>query len=234
MSCISVIVPVYKIELFLERCVDSILAQTYTDFKLILVDDGSPDLCPAICDAYVASDRRVTVIHQENGGLSQARNAGIEFALADPDCGWITFVDGDDWVHAEYLARLYHAAVKHGAGISSCKFLYAKWESDIQISEPAESAAEAPEAFYCSERMNAVVAWGKLYAKELFDEIRFPQGKLHEDEFVTYRLLFQCETIAAVQTPLYFLFSASGRDYCKLEACSFRRGLCARRSMRLF
>ena len=113
MPQISVIVPVYKVEPYLRRCVDSILAQTFTDFELILVDDGSPDNSGAICDEYAQKDARVHVIHQENGGLSAARNAGIDWVFAHSDSQWLTFVDSDDWVHPEYLERLYHAVLEH-------------------------------------------------------------------------------------------------------------------------
>ena len=105
---ISVIVPVYKVEKYLSRCIDSILAQTYTDFELILVDDGSPDNCGKICDGYAEKDNRV-VIHQGNGGISAARNAGIDWAFENSDSEWIAFIDSDDWVHPLYLECLYNA-----------------------------------------------------------------------------------------------------------------------------
>ena len=109
MSCmplVSVIVPVYKVEAYLHRCVDSILNQSYSDLELILVDDGSPDRCGEICDAYAAQDNRVHVIHQENGGLSAARNAGMDWMMAHSDAQWLTFVDSDDWIHRDYLKTL--------------------------------------------------------------------------------------------------------------------------------
>ena len=116
MPTISVIVPVYKVEPYLNRCVDSILRQTYQDFELILVDDGSPDRCGEICDEYARQDSRVHVIHKENGGLSDARNAGIDWVEANSDSQWLIFADSDDWVHPELLARLLDAeAVLHGA-----------------------------------------------------------------------------------------------------------------------
>ncbi|MDO5139489.1 MAG: glycosyltransferase family 2 protein, partial [Oscillospiraceae bacterium] len=98
MSRITVIVPVYKVEAYLKRCVDSLLCQTYENFFLLLVDDGSPDCCGEICDAYMRQDARVHVLHQKNAGLSAARNAGIEWALSRDDVEWISFVDSDDWV----------------------------------------------------------------------------------------------------------------------------------------
>ena len=107
MANISVIVPVYKVEDFLSRCVDSILRQSYSDFDLILVDDGSPDRCGQMCEAYARQDSRVHVIHQENGGLSAARNSGIDWAIAHSGSRWLAFVDSDDWVHPDFLKVLY-------------------------------------------------------------------------------------------------------------------------------
>ena len=110
MSEISVIVPVYKVEQFSHRCVDSILHQSFTDFELILVDDGSPDQCGAICEAYAAGDARIHVIHQKNGGLSAARNTGIDYVMEHSKSHWLAFVDSDDWVHPDYLQMLYMTA----------------------------------------------------------------------------------------------------------------------------
>ena len=118
MPIISVIVPVYKVEPYLARCVDSILAQTYTDFELILVDDCSPDNCGAMCDAYAEQDKRIRVIHKKNGGLSDARNVGIEFAKGD----YITFIDSDDLVHPQTFELLMQSLKKSEAEISMCGF----------------------------------------------------------------------------------------------------------------
>ena len=122
MPAISVIVPVYKVEKYIHRCVDSILGQTFTDYELILVDDGSPDNCGAICDEYAVKDSRIVVIHQENGGLSAARNTGIDWSFANSDSRWLTFIDSDDWVHPEYLQRLLAAAVEHNVSVSICGY----------------------------------------------------------------------------------------------------------------
>jgi len=112
MPAISIIVPVYKVEAYLARCVDSILDQSFRDFELILVDDGSPDNCGAICEEYARKDSRIHVIHQENGGLSAARNAGIDWAFENSNSQWLTFVDSDDWLHREYLNVLYRAVMQ--------------------------------------------------------------------------------------------------------------------------
>lgn len=115
MAAISVIVPIYKVEAFLHRCVDSILAQTFADFDLVLVDDGSPDSCGDICEEYARKDGRIHVIHQKNGGLSAARNTGIDWAQANSGSQWLAFVDSDDWVHPDFLRRLYTMVQKRGA-----------------------------------------------------------------------------------------------------------------------
>ena len=120
MANISVIVPVYKVEQFLSRCVDSILAQTYPDFEVILVDDGSPDNCGEICDGYARTDSRIHVIHQENGGLSAARNSGIDWTFENSDSRWLAFVDSDDWVHPDFLKVLYETAEQTLCKISAC------------------------------------------------------------------------------------------------------------------
>ena len=114
MAKISIVVPVYKVEKYLYRCVKSILEQTFFDFDLVLVDDGSPDSCGELCDEYAATDKRIQVIHQKNGGLSAARNSGIELCLKNSDSEWITFIDSDDWVHPRYLELLYEAAIETG------------------------------------------------------------------------------------------------------------------------
>ena len=115
---LSIIVPVYKVENYLPKCIDSILAQTFTDFELILVDDGSPDNCPALCDAAAEKDARVRVIHQKNGGLSAARNAGLDAARG----AWIGFVDSDDYIAPEMYEVLYQAVQSTGADLALCDY----------------------------------------------------------------------------------------------------------------
>ena len=119
MPMISVVVPVYKVEHYLHRCVDSILNQSYSDFELILVDDGSPDNCGMICDEYAAKDARIHVIHQQNGGLSAARNTGIDWLCENSDSKWLTFIDSDDWIHKDYLKILLEQAIKSGSRVSA-------------------------------------------------------------------------------------------------------------------
>ncbi len=205
MALISVIVPVYNVEKYIHRCIDSILSQTFTDFELILVDDGSPDQCPQICDRYAEQDSRIHVIHQKNGGLSAARNAGIDWAFANSKSQWLTFVDSDDWVHPELLERLYDAALEKRVNISVCK--YQRTNGDNPQVESAPVQLWTPEDFYVQHNVNATVAWGKLYKKECFSKLRYPVGKIHEDEFITYKILFKEKKIAFIDIPLYAYFS---------------------------
>lgn len=205
MSSISVIVPVYKVEKYLNRCVDSILNQTFTDFEVILVDDGSPDACPQICEEYAQKDPRVHVLHQKNGGLSAARNAGIDWAFANSNSQWLTFVDSDDWIHPRTLEALLNAAQDNHVDVSICGFQKTNGE-EVGVSNDLPVQLWSPEDFYVKYIVNVAVAWGKLYKKECFSSIRYPVGKLHEDEFVTYKILFSCEEIAFVDAPFYAYF----------------------------
>lgn len=207
MSEISVIVPVYKVEPYIRRCIDSILSQTFTDFELILVDDGSPDNCPAICNEYALRDERIHVIHQENGGLSAARNAGIDYVFTSSNSEWISFVDSDDWIDKHYLEYLYRGACSSNVGISSCSYTVVSDVQNNQIkSSDLQYALCTPEAYYVNNRVNAIVAWGKLYNKTLFYSLRYPVGRINEDEFLTYRLLFSEAKIAVIDNGLYMYY----------------------------
>ena len=205
MPAISVIVPVYKVEAYLRRCVDSILAQTFSDFDLILVDDGSPDSCGDICEEYASRDGRVHVIHQENGGLSAARNAGIDWALANSDSGWLAFVDSDDWVPPDFLLRLYTIVEETGCLLSSCGFFRTGGEDFPALGAPEWRVLSADD-YYCPEEQGQEVpalAWNKLYHKSLFASLRYPAGKLHEDEFTTYLAVYQAGKVGVTRDTLY-------------------------------
>lgn len=203
MPKITVIVPVYKVEPYLRRCVDSILNQTFTDFELILVDDGSPDGCGVICDEYI--DPRITVIHQPNGGLSAARNSGIDWAFACSDSEWLAFVDSDDWVHPQYLEYLYRAVCETDAKLSVCEFEESSAQTEFEKIEYG-TQIQTWDSFLPHNVTAAVVAWNKLYAKDLFDGLRYPVGKIHEDEYLTYKLMHRAGRLAHVVAPLYYYF----------------------------
>lgn len=198
---ISVIVPVYQVEAYLERCVDSILKQTYQNLEIILVDDGSTDQCPEICDEYEKKDPRIKVIHKENGGLSSARNAGLDAAEGE----LIAFVDSDDFIEADMLEKLYDALTEHEADMSVCNL---EWVDEHGrnirgcYGQIFRDGCMDPWNYWekVLDRNNTcfVVAWNKLYRKEIWKKLRYPAGKLNEDEFVLHEIIRQCSRIAYV------------------------------------
>lgn len=212
MPSISIIVPVYKVEAYLRRCVDSILAQTYADYELILVDDGSPDSSGAICDEYAAEYANVHVIHRENGGLSAARNSGIDWALANSDSRWLSFVDSDDWLHRDYLKVLHSAAEENDCLLSACCFCVSAGE-EIPQEYPQEIQLLDAESYYCAEPTQdniPTIACAKLYHKDLFKTLRYPEGRIHEDEFTTYKAVFAAEKVAVTEAQLYAYYQNPG------------------------
>lgn len=207
-ALISIIVPVYRVEEYLQRCVDSILAQTYENLEIILVDDGSPDGCPEICDAYARKDQRVKVIHQENAGLSGARNAGIDLAKGE----YLAFVDSDDYVAPDFIEALYEVLQETGCAIGQCRFAYVqgeRLENEDNRSLRIYRGESLMEQLYASEDEATyfVVAWNKLYRRELFEQIRYPKGRIHEDEATTYRLFHEGRKLAFLDRALYGYFT---------------------------
>ncbi len=210
---ISVIVPVYRVEAYLERCVKSILSQTYENLEVILVDDGSPDQCPAICDACAEKDARVKVIHQENKGLSGARNAGIDAASGE----YLAFVDSDDYVSPHFIEELYQLLQDTGCAIGQCRFSYVKGDGLVEEGDSAfciYRGESLMEQLYGPEEKATcfVVAWNKLYRAELFKEtgIRYPEGRIHEDEATTYRLFHEAKKLAFLDRALYGYYTENG------------------------
>ena len=210
LACISVIVPVYKVEAYIHRCVDSILEQSFQDFELILVDDGSPDNCGAICDEYGQKDSRIHVIHQENGGLSAARNAGIDWVFAHSDSQWLTFVDSDDWIHGDYLRILLEAAQTHGAGIAACGYTHVRALCEDAPADSCTIFSLESENAYVNHYGMCITACCKLYRKELLSNVRFPVGKLHEDCYTTHIPLFAAGRVAVCDVPLYYYYTNPG------------------------
>lgn len=206
---LSIIVPVYDVERYLQKCIDSILAQTLTDFELILVDDGSPDDCPALCDAAAAKDARVRVIHQKNGGLSAARNAGLDVARGE----WIGFVDSDDYIAPEMYETLYQAVQSTGADLALCDYA----EVD-EASEPCPqmhvslSGAEltGQELLQNASGLMVQLAWNKLYRRAIFAQLRYPEGKLNEDLFLIPDICLQTTKAVVVPEVLYYYLQRSG------------------------
>ena len=185
MAEVSIIVPVYQVENYIRQCIDSILAQTFTDFELILVDDGSKDQSGKICDEYAGMDQRVKVIHKENGGLSDARNKGMDQAVGN----YFMFIDSDDYISLTMVESLYKSILNENADIAACNFLYF-FENDRKKDFSTDIKSEVlsgTEIFYNrkNERNYGIwtVAWNKLYKRETFGKVRFRFGKFHEDEF---------------------------------------------------
>lgn len=206
MPKISVIVPVYKVEPYLRRCIDSILAQTFEDFELILVDDGSPDGCPAICDEYAEKDNRIRVIHKENGGLSSARNAGIDWVFENSDSEWITFVDSDDWIHSEMLKILYNAVIENDVHISVCDYYISTERKGIVNVSKIRMKKIGPEEAYVRRGGLIDMAWGKLCHRECFRTVRYPTGKIFEDAWTMYKIFFSVKAVVMINEKLYCYF----------------------------
>lgn len=206
MPTISVIVPVYKAEKYIHRCVDSILSQTFQDFELILVDDGSPDNCPAICDEYAAKDSRIRVLHQENQGQAAARNHGVAIA----HCDWICFVDSDDLIHPQMVEYLFKAVVRHNAKIGMCSALEAEHlpttfslpktysSCKMQINEQTLSN------LYRHGRHRPWVIWGKIIHKDIILHTPLTAGRVFEDNAVAVQWLYTANTVADIDEELYF------------------------------
>lgn len=209
MPKVSIIVPIYKVELYIKRCIDSLLRQTYKNFELILVDDGSPDNSGKICDEYAEKDFRIHVIHKENGGLSDARNRGIEWALNNSDSEWIVLVDSDDWVHYRYLEFLLDAVEYSGCGMAICDFALSHGETPIVHDNDFAFQIWNTEEFYCEKIVHAVPVWIKIFPKKDFVDLRFPVGKIHEDEYVTHKILFKYPQIAYIDMRLYYNYQHS-------------------------
>lgn len=203
MAKISVIVPVYNVEEYLKRCVDSILAQTFTDFELLLVDDGSTDSSGKICDEYAKEDSRIKVFHKENGGLSSARNYGIEQATSP----YIGFIDSDDYIECDMYEILYKNIVAEDAQMSMCS-LYDIYNGKPRkvIESPSYMCVDVPTAIkiVMEAKINSVYAVNKLYKRELFSEIRYPVERIAEDAFVIIELLLNCKKIAITTQQKYY------------------------------
>lgn len=202
---ITLIVPIYMVEPYLNRCIKSLVTQTYQNLEIILVDDGSKDNCPAICDAWAKKDSRIRVIHRKNGGLSAARNSGIDAAKGE----YLAFVDSDDFVSEEFIETLYQACKQTGSLIAQCRYEYVdgdKMTKDKEeVTEPMEvySGKEMIKGMSWRDGAYNVVAWNKLYHKSLFESVRYPKGRIHEDEATTHKLFYQAERVAFVYRFLY-------------------------------
>lgn len=196
-SLISIIVPVYKVEKYLKKCLDSIINQTHKNLEIIIVDDGSPDGCPNICDEYSKNDDRIKVIHQKNMGLSIARNNGIKLATGE----YIGFVDSDDFIEPTMYEDLYNAIIKNNAQMSICNFNVITNKDKYKRNDYPENKTydkmEILKEILLDKNIQSY-AWNKLYKKELFDGIQYPAGKKYEDIGTTFYLAEKCDKIQLI------------------------------------
>lgn len=205
-TAISVIVPIYRVEKFLPQCIESVLNQTFTDFELILVDDGSPDRCPAICDEAAERDARVRVIHQANAGLSAARNAGIEAAHG----AWLSFVDSDDYIAPQFYEKLYQTAQRTDADCVMCSVQNVDESGKLidsalmRVADEVKTGREVLRKIGRDDVTPYLTAWNKLYRRKLFNTLRYPAGRQNEDVFVFAELFCQVQRAVCVAEPLYF------------------------------
>lgn len=207
---VTVIVPIYKVEMYLERCVSSILNQSYQNLDVLLIDDGSPDSCGSMCDVFANSDNRIRVIHQNNKGLAETRNIGVANAIGN----YIVFIDSDDYIEPNMISTLYNNLKSYKADLSCCGHLeeYPHGYTERNCFKDFIKVYTAEQALRCFLFTSEidVVSWNKLYKKELFRNVVFPSGKLYEDHYTIYKLIDNASKIVYDSTPLY--------HYCKRDS----------------
>lgn len=203
---ISVIIPVYNVEKYLSECIDSVINQEYSNLDIIIIDDGSTDKSAIICDEYKELDSRIRVIHKINEGLSSARNYGLRVAKGD----WICFIDSDDWIADKYVSRMYEIACKNDADIVVSNYCRVELDGTIRIAKAKCYQKRGIDVVYTNANetgdyaINYTIAWNKLYKKNLFNNVRFPEGLLLEDQMVTCKLMYFAERVVAIDEPLYY------------------------------
>ena len=205
---INIIVPIYNVESYLSKCICSLLSQTYTNIRILLIDDGSTDKSPDICDTYAKQDSRITVIHRSNGGISAARNSGLDALHDEPDESYVAFVDADDYVESDYLAFLYKLSKENDADIVQCGY-YIVYSESRYISKgknyetvilDRKSALES----LCYNGIYDVTFWNKLYKLNIFDSLRFPESRIYEDTALAPHVVNRAKRIAVNMEPKYY------------------------------
>lgn len=213
--CISVIVPVYNVEKYLNKCIDSILSQKLSNYELLLIDDGSTDSSSEICKTFALQDHRIKYFRKENGGLSDARNFGIERAVAK----YIVFIDSDDYIDSDYLVSLYTAIVNNDADVAMCgfKFVNDKYDlidrvsvSDFEEDKKVISGKNLLRNVFKKNGHVFVVVWNKIYKRKLFDTVKFEKGRLYEDEYINFKLFWNVQKIALVDRQNYNYVQRNG------------------------
>lgn len=196
---VSIIVPCYKVEKYLSNCIESILHQSYTNWELILVDDGSPDRSGEICDKYVKMNGRIKVIHKDNGGLSSARNAGLDIMSGE----YVSFLDSDDFWHSDYLKILMGFIVTEDAEIAQCGFVRGEETTFPPFNQKESYQRYDNHSIFISE-VAKIIMCGKVYKADLFKKVRMPVGFINEDDWTTWKLYYQAKAIVVTNRPLYY------------------------------
>ena len=205
---ISIIIPIYNAERYLDKCLKSILAQDYKNYEVLMINDGSTDGSVVICNKYQEQDGRFKTIHKTNGGSASARNMGLDLAIGE----YLTFIDADDFVSEDYLFRLWTVAEQYEADIVQCKFQKVYSDKQRHITESKNpviisSNLEVLKAF-CgkAEYLSVAVLWNKIYKREIFENLRFPEGKGIDDEYLICQVIYKAKKIALIEDVLYFYF----------------------------
>lgn len=205
-SLISVIVPIYNVEKYLDRCVDSIINQTYKNLEIILVDDDSPDNCPQMCDDYAKKDSRIKIVHKENGGLSDARNAGMKVATGE----YVSFIDSDDYISLDFYETLLETIVDNDSDIVECGVV--KFYEDNNFDEYSDDLKVTNyDTLYAldgliNENPFKQHVWNKLYKSNIALDIPYAVGKLNEDEFWTYQIFGKAKKVTRINKTMYYYF----------------------------
>lgn len=200
---ISVIVPIYNVEEYLDRCVESIVNQTYKDLEIILVDDGSPDNCPQMCDSWAEKDNRIKAVHKENGGLSDARNVGMQFATGEA----VSFIDSDDWIELNMFENMIAQMERDNSDVVSCGVRWIEENGNLfrKVTVDQNEILDTHSAM--SELINdgklKQHVWNKVYKAELIKDILFEKGKYHEDVFWSYQVIGKAERVSVVSDSFY-------------------------------
>ena len=211
MAQITVMMAAYNAERYIRRALDSLLAQTFRDFDVIIIDDGSRENTGTIADDYARRDDRIHVVHQKNSGVCAARNASLDWAYANSDSNWLTFVDSDDWVHPEMLERLLNAARENNVLISACGYEETAGANPIVRTEELKPVCWKTMDFYQAHYINATMMCCKLYHKDCYRSIRHPVDNYFDDECVSYKILYAQENMAVIPAPLYsYFFNTTG------------------------
>lgn len=207
---ITVMVPVYNGEKYLERCIDSIQNQSYEKIEIILIDDGSTDKSGSICDRYADGDWRIKVIHQNNIGLASTRNRALEEATGE----YLMFVDADDFIHPNMLEILYKDIENNNAQMAIGSYIEGSGEEFPEIAEDVKVSvltdSEKFKGLFGDQKLQFIVSWGRLYSRALFEDIKYPDGRIHEDEYLAHYLLYRAEKITVNDSKLYYYYKEDG------------------------